>query len=224
VEFEAERRAVAYFVRRIYRQRLTTATGGNISCRVGEDRLLLTCSGLDKARLKACQVALLDLEGGNLTPHLNPSSEWRIHLAIYQRHSEIRAVIHAHPTTASAFTCAETPIDLGLLCETYALLDPPVLAPYALSGTPELADIVADCAGRSSSILLQNHAVLTTGADLMQAFSRLELLEEAARMTLLARQLEGLRPLTREERTELDRLVGRPSQGPEQEHGRCLEA
>jgi L-fuculose-phosphate aldolase len=152
---------------------------------------------------------VIDLQGRNLTPDLKPSSEGQIHLRLYQQHPHIGAVIHAHPTTVCAFACAETPIDLSLLCETYALLDPPVTAPYALSGTPELAESVAECAARSSCILLQNHAVLTTGADLLQAFHRVELLEEAARVTLLARQLEGVRHLTAEERAGLDQLIGR---------------
>lgn len=211
MEFTAERKEVAYWVRRIYRLRLTTATGGNVSRRAGEDRIVLTPSGIDKARVRSEQVTVMTLDGQNLTPGLKPSSESRLHLRIYQRYPHIGAIIHAHPTTACAFACAVTSIDPGLLCETYALLDPPVKALYALSSTRELAEIVAECAAHSSCILLQNHAVLTIGADLMQAFYRLELLEEAARVTLIARQLEGVRHLTADERADLDHLVGRGS-------------
>ena len=211
MELVAERREVAYWVRRLYRLRLTTASGGNVSRRAGEDRFVITPSGVDKARVLSRQVAVMDLQGGNLTPDLKPSSEGQMHLRLYQQYPRIGAVIHAHPTTVCAFAASETPIDLGLVCETYALLDAPVMAPYALSGTPELAQIVADCAERSSCVLLQNHAVLTTGVDLLQAFHRLELLEEAARLTLLARQLGDVRHLTAEERADLDHLVGRPA-------------
>lgn len=209
MDHELERREAAYFIRRIYRQRLTTSTGGNVSCRCGDCLIAITPGGIDKARVRAGQVAVLGLAGSNQTPDLRPSSEAPMHLAIYASHPHIGAIVHAHPPTASVFAASGTHIDLGLLCEIYALLDPPILAPYALSSTGELAEIVAECAGRSSSILLQNHAVLTTGANLMQAFQRLELLEEAARATLLARQLDGVRHLTEEERIDLDRLVGR---------------
>ncbi|HHX42315.1 MAG TPA: class II aldolase/adducin family protein [Armatimonadetes bacterium] len=208
-EFHEERRAVARCMRRVYRLRLTSATGGNISCRAGADRFAITPSGIDKARIRAREVGLIDLEGRNLTPELKPSCEWLMHLRIYQRYPSVGAIVHAHPVTLSAFSCAETPIDIGLLSETYALLDPPVVAPYALMGTEELAEIVAECAGRSSAILLRNHAVVTTGANLMQAFSRLEVLEEAARVTLITRQLEGVRGLSPEQRAELDRFMGR---------------
>lgn len=208
-----ERTQVAAMLRRIYERHLTTSTGGNVSVRCPDGVIAITPSGIDKATVTADQVALLQPDGANLTPTLRPSSEGKMHLAIYAQHPAVQAVVHAHPPTASLFACSATPIDLGLLCETYALLDPPVKAPYALSGSDELALVVAEYAGRSCAILLENHAVLTTGQDLMQAFQRLELLEGAARATLAAAQLSNVRRLTDVEKRELDRLVGRPHAG-----------
>lgn len=209
MDFIEERREVARFMRRIYQLRLTSATGGNISRRAGSDAFAITPSGVDKASIRACEVGLIDLEGRNLTPELKPSCEWLMHLRTYQRYPSVGAIVHAHPVTISAFSCAETPIEIDLLSETYAICDPPVMAPYALMGTGELAEIVAEYAGRSSSVLLENHAVLTTGSTLMQAFSRLEVLEEAAKLTLITRQLEGVRRLTPKQRADLDRAMGR---------------
>ncbi|MGC8668171.1 MAG: class II aldolase/adducin family protein [Chthonomonadales bacterium] len=204
-----ERAEVASFMRRIYHLGLTSSTGGNVSRKAPNNRIVITPASLDKARIRPRDVAVMDLSGALLTPGIHASSESLMHLALYRRYPHIGAVIHAHPVTASAFACSTTPIRVDLTCETYALLDPPILAPYALSGTEELARSVADAAGASSCILLQNHAVLTTGADLLEAFRRLELLEEAARITLITRQLDGVRTLSPEEKSALDRLVGR---------------
>ncbi|HSV74239.1 MAG TPA: class II aldolase/adducin family protein [Chthonomonadales bacterium] len=214
LECRAERREVARFLRRLYRMRLTTTTGGNVSCRTADGSVAITPSGADKARVRAADVALLSADGALLTPGLEPSSEGSMHVRIYARCPEVRAIVHAHPPVASVFACADTPIDLGLLCETHALLDEPIVTPYARSGTAELAEVVAESAARSSCIIMRSHAVVTTGATLLQAFSRLELLEEAARATLIARQLDGVRRLTAEQRAELDRLVGRT--GPDE--------
>ncbi len=96
-EFHEERRAVARCMRRVYRLRLTSATGGNISCRAGADRFAITPSGIDKARIRAREVGLIDLEGRNLTPELKPSCEWLMHLRIYQRYPSVGAIVHAHP-------------------------------------------------------------------------------------------------------------------------------
>jgi L-fuculose-phosphate aldolase len=210
LDWEAPRREVAYFMRRLYRQRLTTTAGGNVSCRAGDGSIMVTPAGTDKALVRGDDIAVLDIEGRPLTPDLRPTSEYLLHLRIYQSHPAVGAVVHAHPVTASAFACSQTPIDIGLLCETYALLETPVRLPYAESATEELAARVAEGAGRSCALLLGNHGAVTTGASLTEAFSRMEVLEEAARVTLLARQLEGVRHLTDEERTGLDRLMGRP--------------
>jgi L-fuculose-phosphate aldolase len=207
--WEAQRRQVAHIMRRLYHRRLTNPAGGNVSCRAADGSIVVTASGGDKACLRAEDVAVLDPDGRNLTPQVRPTSESPMHLRIYQVHPSVGAVVHAHPVTAGAFTCAETPIDIQLLCETYALLEQPVVVPYTLTGTAELADKVAAAAGQSSSILVQNHGVLTTGADLLQAFTRLELLDEAARVTLISRQLDGVRHLTPTEMADLDRLMGR---------------
>jgi len=209
MEYYDERKEVAYFTRRLYRRRLTTTSGGNVSLRVSDDLMAITPAALDKARTRASQVALVGNAGHTLTPGLRPSSETPMHLRIYASCPGVRAVIHAHPTTACVFTCTDTPLNLDLLAEPYALVDPPVIAPFALSGSGELAGIVAECATRSSSILLRNHGIVTTGATLLQAFDRMELLEEAARVALLARQVEGVTPLTPEAKQQLDALVGR---------------
>lgn len=207
--WDVPRRDVAYFMRRLYRQHLTTLAGGNVSCRTGDGSIAVTPSGTDKALVRADDVVVLDGDGRNLTPDLRASSETLLHLRIYQSHPAIGAVVHAHPVTASAFACAETPIDIGLLCETYCLLEPPLTVPYHESATEALADHAAELAGRSCALLLRNHGAVTTGADLTEAFCRMELLEEAARVTLLARQLEGVRWLSDAERAGLDRLMGR---------------
>lgn len=202
-------------MRRLYERHLTTTSGGNVSCRLDRDHFAITPGRLDKGVVVPEQVAVLTLEGQNRTPELVPSSEWLMHAMIYRALPDVGAVVHAHPTVASAFACSETPIALDLLCETYALVDPVVRVPYARSGSSELASRVAEAVMRSSSLLLQNHGVLTTGADLAEAFNRLELLEEAARVTWISRSLSGVRHLSQDERAELDAYVGRRSPSPQ---------
>jgi L-fuculose-phosphate aldolase len=210
VDFTEERNEVAYFLRRIYAQHLTTCSGGNVSRRIDSDLVAITAGSTDKARMRPQQVALYEMSGKTLTPDLSPSKETTMHLRIYQRCPEVGAVIHAHPPHATVFCCVDTPINIELLAETYALVDPPVVAPFALSGSDELAEVVSECATRSSSILMRSHGVTTTGKDLLQAFNRLELLEAAAFTTLTAQQLEGAQALTSQQKNALDRLVGRP--------------
>lgn len=209
MDHAAERSAVAAFMRRLYRQKLTTTSGGNISVRVDADKVAITPAAIDKGRMKASEVAIITLDGVNLTPELKASSETPMHLRIYQMCSWVQAVVHAHPVTASAFSAADTPINCHLLSESYAILGRVVTAPYALTATEELADNVAHAALEANCILMKNHGVVALGGTLLEAFDRLELIETAAQSTLIVRQLDGVRPLSDAERLDLDRLMGR---------------
>lgn len=210
MDYAQERSAVAAFMRRLYRQKLTTTSGGNISVRVGAgDRVAITPAAIDKGRMKAAEVGVITLEGVNLTSELKASSETPMHLMIYQQCPWVQAVVHAHPVTASTFSTAETPIDCELLSESYAILGKIVNAPYALTGSDELARNVAAAACEANCIMMKNHGVVALGRTLLEAFDRLELIESAAQMTLITRQLEGVRRLDEAERRALDRLMGR---------------
>lgn len=205
-----ERHEVAYFMRRLYKQKLTTTSGGNISLRLTAGPLAgavaLTPAALDKGRTRAAQVGLIALDGTNLTPELRATSEFKMHLEIYRACPHVGAVVHAHPLTASTFTATGDSINTELLAESYYQLQQPVFARYALTATDELAEIVAECATRANVILMENHGVTAVGRTLLEAFDRLELIETAAQMTLMARQLGKLSTLTAERKTELDAL------------------
>lgn len=209
VDCDSARREVAYILRRMYQQHLTTTTGGNVSCRIDGDRIAMTPTGRDKARLEAEEVVILELDGTNLTPGLAPTVEHSMHLRLYQRHPSVGAVVHAHPPVASAFTASETPIDIRLLSEPYAVAGPIAVVPYIAYGTEELADAVAEAMTGLHCALLRNHGVVCTGRTVLEAFCRVEVIEAAAQATVLTRQLGGALRLTDEDCAKLDRAVGR---------------
>jgi L-fuculose-phosphate aldolase len=204
-----QKQAVADFMNRLYRQGLTTTSGGNISVRV-DDRILLTPSATDKGNMNADQIASTAMDGTNLTPYLKPSGETSMHLEIYKRRPDVQAIVHAHPPTASLFSALKEKINVRLLAETYAFVGEPAFAPYALTGTDELAQSVADALGKEhDAVLMQNHGVLTVGRNLLEAFDRMEVLENAAKMTIHARQFNSVNELNAEQCAELDKWAGR---------------
>jgi len=209
--YKNEREAVASTMRRLYRQGLTTCSGGNISLRVGKNHVLITPSALDKGEINFRQVALMTLEGENLSVGLKPSIETDMHLKILRTRPDISAVVHAHPKSASFFTAAGSEaVRSDLLAEARFLLGEPAFAPYALMGTEALGDRVADSLkGENKTVVfLENHGVLTVGPTLLKAFDRLEVLEAAAEMSLMARRAETLSPLTEQRLREIDGLNG----------------
>ena len=210
--YTVARNDIARFMRRLYQQGLTTAFGGNLSVRVSAKHVLLTGSKSDKGLLRGDQVGVLTLAGENLTPAIIPSIEAEMHLELYRRYPAIAAIVHAHPPHASAFCASRERINTHLVAESYTNLGEPVMAPYALMGTRKLAEAVAAAAAESCCVLLQNHGVLTTGRTLLEAFDRIEVLECAARLTLLTRQLGAVHELTVAQLRELDRVLGRNGQ------------
>ncbi|MCK5805122.1 MAG: class II aldolase/adducin family protein [Lentisphaeria bacterium] len=210
VDYEDQRSEVAYFMRRLYRQGLTTTSGGNLSCRVGEDVVLLTASKSDKAELRADQVLLMSLDGDNLSPELVPSIESSMHLSIYRARPDVTAIVHAHPPHASAFCATRVPVNTHLTAEGYAILGDPVFVPYACMGSENLAQRVATGVKNGAlCALMENHGVLAVGDSLLQAFDRLEVLELAAKHTLWVSQIGSKIELDEDRLVELDRLMGR---------------
>ena len=209
MDYTKEREEVASFMRRLYRQFLTTTSGGNISCRVADGNIVITASQSDKGEQRPEHVGIVTPDGTSLTPHLKLSIETGMHLAIYAARPDVMAIVHAHPVTATLFTAADSiPLNMHLTAEAYAVAGETVMIPYALMGSEALAANVAEKMRDHDCGLMENHGVITLGKTLLQAFDRMELLECAAKQTVMS-QLIPCRNLTKERLEELDRFVGR---------------
>jgi L-fuculose-phosphate aldolase len=201
-----EKEDVAYFMRRLYDRFLTTASGGNISLKASEEDVLITPASLDKGIIAAEQIAVVTMNGENLTQDFKPSIETTMHLEIYKKRSDIMAVIHAHPVYASLFTTISRKVNTHLIAEARYMLGTPAVAKYELMGTNELAQVVAEASLKSNVILLKNHGVLTIGATLLEAFDRMEVLENCAKMTFLTELLQEKQEMTPEQIAAIDAL------------------
>ena len=205
-KYKKERKEVAHFMRRLYKHGLTTTSGGNISLRISDEIILITPSATDKGRMNWKDVAILNIFGENLTPDLRPSIETPMHLSIYKKKEDVLAVVHAHPVFASLFTAIKSKINTSLTAEARAILGEPLLIRYAVMGSEALADVVSENVIKSDILLLENHGILTTGSNLVQAFDKVEVLENAAKMTLMTEKTGRKKPLDRISIMELERL------------------
>jgi L-fuculose-phosphate aldolase len=194
-KFKEQRKEVARFMKRLYRHGLTTTSGGNISLRVSDERIVITPSATDKGEMHWSEVGIMSLDGENLTPDLKPSIESEMHLAIFRKH-DVKAIVHAHPVFATSFTAMKRKIDTNLTAEACAILGDPLFVSYALMGTKELAEIVSENISGSDILLLENHGILSVGSTLLQAFDRIEVLENAAKMTVITSVMGNSRTLS----------------------------
>jgi L-fuculose-phosphate aldolase len=204
MEFKRERKNVAFFMRRLYEQKLTTTSGGNVSQRI-DNFVLITSSQTDKAIIDEDQIGIISMTGKNLSD-LKLSMESKMHLAIYNNRSDVKAIVHAHPVFATSFAIAGKDIKTNLAGEARAILGKPVVASYALMGSQDLANTVAEVSLNGNVILMENHGILTLGENLLQAYDRMEVLDAAAKMTFITSFMGGGKELTEEELKAIDKL------------------
>jgi L-fuculose-phosphate aldolase len=199
------RRALVRFSRWMHRLGYMPGTSGNLSVRLDAHRLLVTPTGASKYLLRAADMAVVDLDGRCCGVGRKATSELGMHLAIYRRRTDVRAVVHAHPPVATAFACSGRALDEVLCQEAVMTLGPVPLACYATTGTEEVAASLAPLVRDHVAILLANHGAVCYGDDLLEAFMRMETLEHLAQVHLAAHQLGTARPL---ERGQVDQLHG----------------
>jgi L-fuculose-phosphate aldolase len=190
------------------------ATDGNLSVRLGPERVLVTPSGRSKAVVAEADLVEVDLEGRPVSGGEVPSSEVKLHLAAYQARPEIGAVAHAHPPLVAALCASGVELDISFLPEALITLGPVPLLPYRTPGTRELARGVGEALATAEAALMAHHGSVTVGADLEEAWARTEKLEHAAAVLLTARGLGGPLPLPAGETGRLSALGGRQAGPP----------
>src|ERR1051326_5776001 len=199
----ALRHSLTRFGKMLHSQGFVAATDGNLSVRLDDERILITPTCVSKGMMKPQDMVIVGLDGRKLNGSSNPSSEIAMHLTIYRMRPDIGAVVHAHPCTATAFASAGMALDEPLCSEVVITLGAVPLAPYATTGTRELSDSLAPFIPDHNAILMANHGVVTYGADLRQAYLRMEAVEHYAKIVLAARQLGCNRSLDNEQLEKL---------------------
>jgi L-fuculose-phosphate aldolase len=203
------RREIARICRLMYEKGFIWASDGNVSARLSPNRILITPSGLHKGFLEPEQILLVNENGERLSARtvanrdLKPTSELPMHLEAYRQRPEIGAVVHAHPPITVALSIAGIPMDDCLLPETVVFLGTIPTTAYATPSSEENARAIRSLIGNHDALVLQRHGSLTVGRDPMQAFMRLETMEQNARVAFMLAQLGVRNPLPPEETRKL---------------------
>lgn len=185
--------------RMMYERGWMAASDGNITVRLGPDRMLATPSGVCKGWLRPEDLIICDAAGEKISGTGQRTTEMHMHVAIYQERADVQAVVHAHPPTATGFAVAGRALNLGLMPELIVSLGSVPLAEYGQPGTPALSDGMLPYVGKYNAILLANHGAVCYGDSIMQAYARMETLEHLARISLVAELLGGPKVLPRHE-------------------------
>jgi L-fuculose-phosphate aldolase len=196
--------------RRLWVRGFVASNDGNISVRVGPDRLLMTPANVSKGFMTPDMMVVTDLDGALISgaPGRRPSSEIKMHLVAYRVRPDVNAVVHSHPPLSTGFAVAGIPLDRAVLAEVVTTLGSIPIAEYATPSTPALAESVAPYVKAHDGLLLANHGALALGTDLFAAYYKMETIEHFARISLVARMLGREHLLSREEVERLQALRG----------------
>jgi L-fuculose-phosphate aldolase len=202
----------------LYERGYVVSSDGNVSVRLDDNRVLATPTQTCKGRMTEDSLCVTNLEGKPLDDR-RVSSELAMHLLIYRERSDVRAVCHAHPPHGSAFAVAGLAIDQPILSEVILTLGCVPLAEYGTPSTDELTDAMRPLVKHHNALLMANHGAVAYGADVWQAFDRLETLEHTARIAILARALGGSKNLPPD---AIEKLINvREKAGYLDERARC---
>lgn len=188
------------------------ATDGNVSSRLPNGNILITRSGLNKGLVGKGDFVEVTSGGEAVSGRGAVSTELLMHLYIYGERPDVHAVVHAHPPTATGFAVARISLEACLLPEVIVGVGAIPLASYGTPSTDEVVQSIAPYVKKAQAILLANHGVVAYGPDPLDAFFKMEKVEHAAQIALVATMLGGAVPLSEEELTKL-RQISRKSYG-----------
>jgi L-fuculose-phosphate aldolase len=192
------RNAICEIGKLCYAKGFIVGADGNISARMGDGTILITPAGAMKGFLSPPQLAHVDMDGRTLDGGPRASSETAIHLVSYRERPEVRAVLHCHPPHAVALTIAGVDLQMPIIPEIIVTIGGIPTAPYGTPGTQELPESIRAIVKCSDTVMMQNHGSVTLGANLLDAFKKLDMLEHTAKILWLARSIGDVAPLSDE--------------------------
>lgn len=193
--FDAERAELCRVAGLLFGKNLVSGTDGNLSMRLDGDKMLITPSGVCKGLLRPEDLLVQDFSLNVLEGSLRSTKEAALHVEVYRMRPEVGAIVHTHPAAATAFAACGIPVPDDVLIEVGTLIGKMAVVPFAKPGSAALVEGVKRAAEESCVFLLQNHGVVVGGRDLVDAFNKMDGLENAAKSIIFAKLLGGIKPM-----------------------------
>ncbi len=189
------REEIVRYGRMLHSRGFVAAMDGNLSVRLDSKRLLVTPTGLSKGAMRPADLVVVDLNGKQVAGRRSVTSEIGMHLLIYRMRPNVRAIVHAHPPTATGFAAAGMALTEPLVCEVVIGLGCIPLARYGTPGTSELAQTLEPFVPNYDAILMSNHGVVAYADTLEHAYMKMETVEHFAQIALVTHLLGRQQPL-----------------------------
>ena len=173
--------------RAYFQDKMFAATSGNLSVfDRASGRMYITPSSYPYEDMTEADLMVVDLDGNILEGPHRPSSEWRMHAAVYRGLARVNAVVHTHSPYATAFAINAAPIPAVLFEQVYFIGGDIPVAARAVPSTPAVGENCVAALRDREGCLMANHGALAVGATLAEAYTRAVYIEDAAKAYALA--------------------------------------
>ena len=187
--------------KRVYNRGMVASNDGNFSVKLNDNEFLCTPTGVSKGFMTTEYICKVDAKGNVLeaNPGFKPSSEVKMHMRIYEKRPDVKAVVHAHPIYATAFAINGMALEDPIMPEAVLFLGGVPLAKYGTPSTMEIPDAIEEFLPYYDQVLLEIHGALAWGADILSAYHKLESVEFYAELLFKSRMLGNPQNLNQEQ-------------------------
>ncbi len=199
---------ILYWSKRLYQKDLSPALSGNISIRT-PDGILISASGTCLNDMDENDIVLIDLNGNLIEGNKKPSSEKIMHCEIYSKRDDIKAIIHSHCPSITAFAVADTAINKAILPDFIANYDEIPVVPYYCPSSIELATSTGEYFEKYDAVLLKNHGIVLGDNSLQNAYYKLEMLKAYTETYFGAQVIGSLKTLNKKQSLEIKQLYSK---------------
>jgi L-fuculose-phosphate aldolase len=183
----SSRAEVVAAAREMLRLGLVAGTSGNVSAREGE-LIHITPSGLPYEEMTESDLVTLKPDGTVVAGEREPSSERRVHLAVYRARAGVGALLHCHSPHATAWSFLGEPLDTGTEELEDAAGGAVLTARFQPTGSEEIATAAVEALGDRGAVLLARHGVLAVGDSPARALDVAAVVERQAQIAWLLRR------------------------------------
>ena len=174
--------------KRMAGEELVKGTWGNVSLRKG-NKVYITPSGFPYDIMREDDIMVIDLDGTVLEGQHSPSSEWKLHVAIYKKREDVEFILHTHPVYSSiaSVTLTEVP---SLIEDSAMICGPEIkVSEYGDPGSWELANNAVEALGENSAVIMKSHGLVNVGQRFSEAFASAKVTEKNVQIYLEALKL-----------------------------------
>lgn len=179
-------------------------TAGNISARVNEtagesDLFVITPTSLPYETLCEDDLVVADMTGNIVEGRHKPSMEFTMHLGIYRRRPDVRAIVHTHSKYATAASAMQGVSSVPIIdIETAMYIGGALaVAPFAPPGSRELAENAVNHLGDRAGVILEGHGAIATGKTMNAAMVASDNVERACEIYLIVKAAGEVKELPR---------------------------